>query len=191
MESTNSHELTSVTITAPELRRHKTVVIQRARAGLTAAVSAVGPLVLDTRVTYPGPVPETGKRKCEMHCSYGGGALNSSRAIRAAGGAVVPGFLIGRDKLGQAMKDELGDEFARAQFAEAYQASRQSHIRPDGLTDTTRPPLELTSVPKHIRHSIQQSSVMIVGPMAVTDHAFVAVPLLHVFESKRHWARAV
>ncbi|MFO0821181.1 MAG: carbohydrate kinase family protein [Pirellulales bacterium] len=177
MLSNSTNETPLFTNTTPDERGHEPGDSQRSPAKGKPLVATVGPVVLDTHVTYPGSVPEKGKRVCEMRCSYGGGALNTSRAIRTAGGTVAPCFIIGRDKMGEAMKDELGDEFALAQFAAGYDSSRQSHIRPDGVTDTTRPPLELHSLPPNFRDAIRNSRVTIVAPMAVADQAFVGEAL--------------
>lgn len=177
MQSMSPAEIPTVPSVALEPVRPVSLRVSRARQQLKAWVAAVGPVVLDTYVSYPGPVPAKGKRECQMRCDYGGSALNTSRAVQAVGGVAVPIFLIGRDQLGEAMKDRLGDEFSRAQFADAYPASRQSHIRPDGVTDTTRPPLELTALPPHVSTTLADAAVTIVGPLAATDREFAAAAL--------------
>lgn len=137
-------------------------------------VGAVGPVVLDTVVTHVDHAPATSKRECQMSDSWGGGALNVSRAVSSYGGGAVPCFLIGRDAAGEAMKADLGDEFPQARFVPGYSHSRRSHLRPDGVTETTRPPLAQRRLPSYLHDAISRTPVTVVSPLAAADGEFAA-----------------
>jgi len=118
----------------------------------------------------------TTKATCTMHEQFGGAPVGVARAIAACGGRVAPHLLIGDDKLGEQVVDELGDEFREARFHRCLPATRRSVVIGDRVY-TTRPTLRSQVLPPALRQALASSELAIVGPLSASDEVFTAAAL--------------
>ncbi|MDA1052980.1 MAG: carbohydrate kinase family protein [Planctomycetota bacterium] len=118
----------------------------------------------------------TTKATCAIHERLGGAPVGVSRAIAACGGRVAPHFLIGDDKLGEQVVDELGDEFRAAQFHRCLPATRRSVVIGERVY-TTRPTLRSQVLPPALHQALASSELAIIGPLSATDEPFTAAAL--------------
>ncbi|MDA1055371.1 MAG: carbohydrate kinase family protein [Planctomycetota bacterium] len=118
----------------------------------------------------------TTKATCTMHEQLGGAPVGVSRAIAACSGRVALHFMIGDDKLGEQVVDELGDEFRAAQFHRCLPATRRSVVIGERVY-TTRPTLRSQVLPPALHQALASSELAIIGPLSATDEPFTAAAL--------------
>lgn len=139
-------------------------------------LGVVGALVSDLTVEPLGTARGVSKTPCRMWEEFGGAGRNAAIAMRNYGGTPEVDLLVGRD-FGSESRERLLDELPQARLTNAFQATRRSVHLVGGVSYTSRPPMEMRSLPDHLRQTISSQDATIIAPASAADQAFICAAL--------------